>query len=239
LFSSSFQIFRKAKDLFDKPQIDILGGFSFVKASGRDARAFNVDSAAVESANDVQSREEAIENYVAERAKNFVQERSLNLDLAAAARSVISVIPTEVKSQMRSLIVEGRGKKKILKSLLPLVGILKLKMVGLAIIKLFGLLLLAKKALFISLIALALSKFLLIKKLLSGGGGKKGGEEVVAYHSSPSSGGWSSGGGGGSGGSSGWDSYSSGGGGGGGGGYGEYASHSQPAHSIAYAAHKP
>ncbi|XP_055618135.1 uncharacterized protein LOC129763262 [Toxorhynchites rutilus septentrionalis] len=201
--------YRKARDFFDQPQIGVAGGLSFVKAAGRESRSFNADSAVVESANDVETREEALENYVFERTKNFFQERSLNLDMASAARGLSTVIPDDVKSSMRALVSEARGKKKILKSLLPILGLVKLKVVGLAILALVGIALIAKKALIVSVIALILSKFLFLKKLLSG---KK--EESHAYHAS----------------SGGWGESS---------GYGDYGSHSQPAHSIAYAGHKP
>ncbi|XP_053681797.1 uncharacterized protein LOC128732550 [Sabethes cyaneus] len=202
--------YRRAREFFDQPQISLAGGLSFVKAAGRDSRSFNADSAMIESANNVETREEALESYVLERTKNFFQERSLNLDMANAARSLSTVIPEDVKSSMRAMVSEARGKKKLLKSLLPILGLVKLKIVGLAILALFGIALIAKKALIVSVIALVLSKFLFLKKLLS----KKDDSHSGGYH----------------GGSSGWAESS---------GYGDYGSHSQPAHSIAYAGHKP
>ena len=169
----------------------------------------DVDSSSIETANTVENREEALENYVVERTQNFFQERSLNLDMASAARSLSGVIPEEVKTQMRSLVTEARGKKKkLLKHLMPLLGLLKLKIVGLAILALLGIALIAKKALIVSVIALILSKFLFIKKLLT----KKDDHSTTAYQAG------------------GWESSA----------YGDYTgSHSQPAHSIAYAGHKP
>lgn len=178
-----------------------------MKTAGRDSRSYNAESAQVESANSVESREDALENYVFDRAVSFMRERSLNLDMAGAARSLSTVIPEEVKGQMRAMVAEARGKKKILKALLPILGLVKLKIVGLAILALLGIALIAKKALIVSVIALVLSKFLFLKKLLS----KK--DDHTSYHGS--SGGWESSG------------------------YGDYGSHSQPAHSIAYAGHKP
>lgn len=146
----------------------MLGGLSFVKPTGRDARSSNVDGTFVETANDVEQRENALENFVTEGTKSFFQERSLNLDMATAARSLAGAIPEEVKSSVRSMVSEARGKKKkILKALLPILGLVKLKVAALAIVALFGIALIAKKALVISIIALILSKFLLIKKLLS------------------------------------------------------------------------
>lgn len=136
-----------------------------------------------------------MENFVTEGAKSFFQERSLNLDMASAARSVSEAIPEEVKSSVRSMVSEARGKKKkILKSLLPILGLVKLKFAALAVIALFGIALIAKKALIISIIALILSKFLLIKKLLSKGGksehgGSSGGLldafDSIGAHSQP------------------------------------------------------
>ncbi|XP_058059981.1 uncharacterized protein LOC131210715 [Anopheles bellator] len=201
--------YRKARDFFDQPQISLAGGLSFVKGAGaRDSRAYVDAGAPVESANSVETREDALENYVFERSVSFLRERSLNLDMAGAARSLSSVIPDEVKGQMRSMVAEARGKKKILKALLPILGLVKLKIVGLALLALLGIALIAKKALIVSVIALVLSKFLFLKKLLS-----KKDDHGTAYHGS--SGGWESSG------------------------YGDYGSHSQPAHSIAYAGHKP
>lgn len=162
------QIYRKAREFFDSPKIELIGGLSFIKPAGRDARAANVDGTFVESANDVEQRENALESFVTEGAKSFFQERSLNLDMASAARSVAGAIPEEIKSSVRSLVSEARGKKKkLIKKILPILGLFKLKLAALAIVAVFGIGLIAKKALVISIIALILSKFLLIKKILS------------------------------------------------------------------------
>lgn len=162
------QIYRKAREFFDSPKIELIGGLSFIKPAGRDARAANVDGTFVESANDVEQRENALESFVTEGAKSFFQERSLNLDMASAARSVAGAIPEEIKSSVRSLVSEARGKKKkLIKKILPILGLVKLKFAALAIVAVFGIGLIAKKALVISIIALILSKFLLIKKILS------------------------------------------------------------------------
>lgn len=187
------QIYRKAREFFDSPKIELLGGLSFIKPTGRDARSTNVDGTLVETANDVEQRENALEGFVSEGAKNFFQERSLNLDMATAARSLAGAIPEEVKSSVRSMVSEARGKKKkIIKALLPILGLVKLKVAALAVVALFGIALIAKKALVISIIALILSKFLLIKKLLSkgkGDGGSSGGLldafDSLGAHSQP------------------------------------------------------
>lgn len=175
------QIYRKAREFLDSPKIELIGGLSFVKPVGRDARSSNVDGTQVEQANDFEQRESALENFVTEGAKNFFAERSLNLDIASAATSVAAVIPEEVKASVRSFVAEARGKhhkkkKHLIKHLMPILGLVKLKVAALAIVAIFGIGIIAKKALVIAVIALILSKFLLIKKLL--GKGKGEGEKI-------------------------------------------------------------
>jgi hypothetical protein len=163
-------VYRKARDFFESPKVELFNGLSFVKAAGRDGRSANIDGTVVEQSASVEQRENALEDYLTEGAKSFFQARSLNLDMATVARGVSDSIPEEVKSSVRSLVTEARGKKKkLLKQLMPILGLLKLKFAALAVVGLFVIALIAKKALLISVIALFLSKFLLIKKLLSKG----------------------------------------------------------------------
>lgn len=202
----------------------------------------------IESANSVEDRENALEDYVIGKAKNFFQERSLTWDYVSASRSISNAIPDDIKATVRSLVVEGRGKKKkLIKKLLPLLGLVKIKFAVLGVLALLGIGFIAKKALLASLLSIALSGFLLLKKIISkklggGGGGGGGGHEetIIAYNAGSGGGGgggggWSSGGGGGGysggGGGGGWNSgYDS---------YGEHGSHSSPvAQSIAYSGHK-
>lgn len=239
-------VFRRAREFFDQDNIDLVAGLSFAKNGERGAKSLNFEpEPQVEAAGSVEARENALEDYVVNRAKNFFQERSLSWNFASASRSLANAIPDEVKASVRSLIVEGRGKKKIIKKLLPLLGILKLKLAALAVLSIVGIALIAKKALLTSLVALAVSGSLALRKLFSGrggglgsalgglggglsngGGGWNGGvEEIIAYNTNGNGGGWSSGGGAG-----GWNSgYDS---------YGEHGSHSQPvAQTIAYSGH--
>lgn len=186
------------------------------------------NSADIEAAATVEARESALESFVFSNARNFFEQRSLNWNFIGAARSLANAIPENVKSDVRALVVEGRGKKKMIKKLLPLLGLIKLKVAGLAILLLFGIGLIAKKAILVSLVSIAISGFIALKKLL-GSKGKGGGEhiEAVPYHGGGGGGGWSSGGGGG------WGGY-----GGDSHGFGEYGSHSQPiGQSVAYSGH--
>lgn len=141
-------------------------------------------------------------------------------------------------------IFSGRGKKKkLLKALLPFLIGLKLKLVGFLGLAYIVIALIAKKAILASLISLAISGFIALKKLLGskqnhgGGGGHYSAVEVhpVEYSSHGGYGGFGGGGGGGGGGyisSSGWDSY-----GGHGDSHGSYSNN--VAHSLAYSGQKP
>jgi len=244
-------VFRKAKAFFDQQNINLFGGLSFAKtASDRVGKSLDESSNEIEAANTVETRENALENFFINRAKNFFQERSLSWDFVSASRSISNAIPDDIKETVRALVVEERGKKKkILKKLLPLLGLLKVKLAALGVLSLFGIAIIAKKALLLSIISIAISGASFIRGIFSKlgggggggstsasystgghGGGHGGHEEIIAYTNGGSggSGGWSSGGGGSAG--AGWNSgYDS---------YGEHGSHSSPvAQSIAYSGH--
>lgn len=119
---------------------------------------------------------------------------SISWDFANAGRSLANAIPDEVKESVRALVVEGRTKKKIIKKLLPLLGLLKLKLAALAVLAIAGIAIIAKKALITSLIAIAIagagalsgavSKLLGRRGGLGGGGWNTSGsnvEEIIAY----------------------------------------------------------
>ncbi|KAJ6637630.1 hypothetical protein Bhyg_10361 [Pseudolycoriella hygida] len=243
-------VFRKAKSFFDQPTISLFGGLSLAK-SERAGKSLEEPTIEIESANTVETRENALESYVVNRAKNFFQERSLSWDFASTARTLSNAIPDDIKESVRSLIVEERGKKKkILKKLLPLLGLLKVKFAVFGVFALFAIAIIAKKALLLAIISIAISGASVVQGLFSKlrglgsgfgglGGGSSGGysggysgghgghEEIIAYTNGGSGGGWSSGGGG----SGGWSSggYDS---------YGEHGSHSSPVgQAIAYSGH--
>lgn len=204
----SLQVFRKAKEFFDQPKINLVAGISIVKGenTGR-AATNNVD---IETISGVEARSNAIESFVVDNVSNFFQQRNLNWDFTQTARSLAKVIPDDVKANMRSLVSEARGKKKILKQLMPILGIVKLKVVALGILALLAIGLVAKKALLVSFVSIAISAFVFIKKLLAKklGGGH---EEAVPYHAVASSG---------------WNSYEP-----------HYDAHGSVGHSLAYGGH--
>jgi len=173
-------VYRRAREFFDQPSIKMFGGLSFAKNNDRAAKSLEPEPK-VEEAATVQAREIALEDYLLNRAKNFFSERSVQWDVASAGRSLSNAIPEEVKESVRELVVEGRTKKKILKKLIPLIGLVKLKLAGLAVLAVAAIGLLAKKALITSFIAIALAgaSFLgsVVAKLFSLGSGlaKSGG----------------------------------------------------------------
>ncbi|XP_030562890.1 keratin, type II cytoskeletal I [Drosophila novamexicana] len=217
-------LFRKAKSIFDNPQIELFGGVSLVKANeGRQGKSLD-NSIAVEAAPSVEARTAEMGNYFMDNAKSFFAERSLNFNFANAARSVARAIPDDIKADLRELVVESRTrKKKLLKKFLPILLGVGAKVAVLAVGAIFGLLFMAKKALVVSVIAFFLALAAGASSGLSrlggsgGGGGLLGGLGGLFGGKSSgtaavSSGGWSSGGGaasGGwsSGGNSGWDTH--------------------------------
>ncbi|XP_015114463.1 uncharacterized protein LOC107039395 [Diachasma alloeum] len=206
-------LYRKAKEFFGKDNLEIVNGVSLVKSADRSSRTGNevFYDQEIEAASDVTERQSALESFVGEEASDFLTGRSLRINFAPAiqkigesARAMVESVPEEVQ-QAADEVVEGRGKKKLLKSILPLLIAAKLKIGALATLAYFGIALLAKKALIASVISILISAFVGLRSLWS-----KGGHDVTGYNaggwssgntggwSAPaSSGGWSSGGGGG------------------------------------------
>ncbi|KAH8346948.1 hypothetical protein KR059_003328 [Drosophila kikkawai] len=217
-------LFRKAKSIFENPQIELFGGVSLVKANeGRQGKSLD-NTLAVEAAPTVEARTAEMGNYFMDNAKSFFAERSLNFNFANAARSVARAIPDDIKADLRELVVESRTrKKKLLKKFLPILLGVGAKIAVLGVGSIFGLLFLAKKALVVSVIAFFLALAAGASSglgrlggaggsggLLGGLGGLFGGKNSGS--AAASTGGWSSGGGSSSagwssGGSSGWDSH--------------------------------
>ncbi|ALC46831.1 Osi6 [Drosophila busckii] len=232
-------LFRKAKSIFDNPQIEIFGGVSLVKANdGRQGKSLD-NSIAVEAAPSVEARTAEMGNYLMDNAKSFFAERSLNFNFANAARSVARAIPDDIKADLRELVVESRTrKKKLLKKFLPILLGVGAKVAVLAVGAIFGLLFMAKKALIVSVIAFFLALAAGASSGLgriggSGGGGLLGGLGGLfggksSGSAAVSSGGWSSG----AGASSGWSS-------GGNSGWDTHGAYSSPvAQTIAYQGYK-
>lgn len=223
---TNLQAFRKAREFFNQKSIPIFAGLSLDKkpVEGRDARSSEniLSENKIEASEDVESRSNAIQSYVANNLANFVNQRSLSVNLVDAARSLMGFDSTaeeviEVEEDVPG--EEGRSKKKkvlkkVKKSILPLLLAIKMKVAVLAVITFFGIALIAKKALLASLISLAISGFIGLKKLLA----KKSHHyvaEEVPYH-----GGWSSGGG--------WDYHGD-----------SHGAYSSPvAQHLAYSGHK-
>lgn len=227
------QLFRKAKSLFESPQIEVMGGVSLVKAAadGRHGKSLDENAVAVEAAPSVEARNAELGNYLVDNVKKFFAERSLTFNFANAARSMARAIPDDIKADLRELVVESRSKKKkLMKKLLPIMIGVGAKLAILTFGSLFGLFFIAKKALIVSVIAFFLSLVGAggsLGSLSGGSGGLLGGlGGLFGGKSSSHSGGnagWSSGSGWSSGGGAGWDSH---------------GAYSSPAQNVAYSAYK-
>lgn len=222
------QTYRSLRSFFSQDNIELFGGLSLVKNAEPKGRSLDKkdNDADITETNDVEKRENLLEDFAVSQVMNFFQERSLRWNLSPlvnevseTARSVADSIPSDMKNKISDFIEEGRGKKKkLLKALGPLLIGLKMKLAAFAALAYIVIALIAKKALLASLLSLLISGFIAIKKLLSH---HHPHHEVVEHHPHGFSGaGYSSGG---------WDSY------GGGGGHDIHGSYSNNvAHTLAY-----
>ncbi|OXU24919.1 uncharacterized protein LOC100113774 [Nasonia vitripennis] len=149
-------------------EIDVVDGFKIVQSEeAKSSRADNARSLNdIESSlpTEVEAREAAVDEALLDRTARFLSTHTVELSL-----------PEEVSRSFG----EARGKKKkIVKSLLPILLLLKLKAAALIPIALGGLALLAFKALIIGKIALIISAVIALQKLL---GQKHQSYEVVAH----------------------------------------------------------
>lgn len=240
-------VYRNIRAFFDRESIPLVTGLSLVREAevenGASSRSAARDLARqVEEAEDVSSREQALEQFALGEAAAFVRERSLRVDLPqlarATAKAIADRLPTDVRTKISQLVTEGRGKKKVLKALIPIVVLAGVKAAGGVALSLLGLALLAKKALLVSTLALLIAGGLVALKLLSQS--REPHHEVHEARPLPVGvvgGAYSSYGGGGGGypvgGGVAYEStgYS----------HGEFSAHAAPvaAHSLAYSAHKP
>lgn len=190
-------LYRRAKEFFDNDNIELINGVTLVKsADSRNARSSKevIYEQEINTANNVADRQHVLENFVGESAKDFLSGRSLKINFTPAiekigqsARAIVNSVPEEINEAV-DVLVEGRGgKKKLLKTLAPLIVAAKAKVGILAALAFFAISFLAKKAIFASLISIAISGFLGLKSLWSKGG------DVTAYNAGGfgSSSGWS------------------------------------------------
>ncbi|XP_017752399.1 PREDICTED: uncharacterized protein LOC108545370 [Eufriesea mexicana] len=189
-------LYRKAKEFFDEDSLELFSGVSLVKNAegrGRSSRTSKqlIYEQEIDAADSVADRQSALENFVTEEAGEFLTGRSLRINFAPtfekigeSARAISDAAPEEVRQAVNE-VVEGRGKKKMLKAILPLLIAAKVKIGALATLAYFAIGLIAKKAIFASLISLAVSAFIGLKALWA-----KSSHDVTPYNS------WNGGGGG-------------------------------------------
>lgn len=220
------QVYRHLRSFFDQKSVELPGGFSLVKEGevARDGRS--AEEVLPQGA--VEDREEALETFAVQKATEFFSERSLRWnvapivsDVSASARALMDYVPAELKAKVTNFMTEGRGKKKkIIRALIPVLLAAKMKIVGFLGLAYVIIALIAKKAILASLVSLAISGFIALRKLL---GNQSHGHEVKEVHAEYAPHGWSGG-------------YSSGGWDGG----DAHGSYSSPvAHALAYNGQKP
>ncbi|CAG2055471.1 unnamed protein product [Timema podura] len=172
-------------------KIKLMDGVTFVKTGdaddNRNGRALMTEAEIQNSIDqDPDQKTTRLIDLFLEAATSFLQSHVLQFKMPDAATQPLQ----------RALQETGRGKKKLIKTLLPLLLGIGLKLFALipAGIGLVGII--AAKALIISKLALILAGIIAIQKFFGGGGmsGWNSGGGAASGWSSPSTGGWSSGG---------------------------------------------
>lgn len=111
------QTYRSLRSFFSQDNIELFGGLSLVKNAEPKARSLdNKDNDAdITETNDVEKRENLLEDFAVTKVMNFFQERSLRWNLSPlvnevseTARSVADSIPSDMKTKISDFIEEGK-----------------------------------------------------------------------------------------------------------------------------------
>ncbi|XP_058793723.1 uncharacterized protein LOC131665683 [Phymastichus coffea] len=164
-------LFRKAKEFFNKDSLEIIAGVSLVKEhNSRVPRSRNdlIYEQQIEKADNVVTRQDTLKQFMEQVAIDISKGRSLKISftplldkIRATARAVTKLIPAEIRQVADD--VEGRGKKKHIKHMMPFLMAAKAKFGLLMTMSYFAIALLAKKAMLAAAIAIAISIFLALK----------------------------------------------------------------------------
>lgn len=110
------QTYRSLRSLFAQDNIELFGGLSLVKNAEPKGRSLEPkEEADITETNDVEKRENILEDFAVQKVMNFFQERSLRWNLAPVvnevaetARSVADSIPADMKTKISNFIEEGK-----------------------------------------------------------------------------------------------------------------------------------
>lgn len=111
------QTYRQLRSFFSQDNIELFGGLSLVKNNEPKGRSLDNKDADAEIAetNDVEKRENVLEDFAIHKVINFFQERSLRWNLSPfvsevsqTARSVVDSIPSDMKTKISDFIEEGK-----------------------------------------------------------------------------------------------------------------------------------
>lgn len=111
------QTYRSLKSFFAQDNIELFGGLALVKNGVPKGRSLEPKAEAdLQETNDVERRENLLEDFAIQNVMNFFQERSLRWNLAPVvnevaetARSVADSIPADMKTKISNFIEEGES----------------------------------------------------------------------------------------------------------------------------------
>lgn len=111
------QTYRSLRSFFSQDNIELFGGLSLVKNAEPKGRSLDKkdNDADIAETNDVEKRENLLEDFAVSQVMNFFQERSLRWNLSPlvnevseTARSVADSIPSDMKTKISDFIEEGK-----------------------------------------------------------------------------------------------------------------------------------
>lgn len=112
------QTYRSLRSFFSQDNIELFGGLSLVKNAEPKGRSLDKkdNDADITETNDVEKRENLLEDFAVSQVMNFFQERSLRWNLSPlvnevseTARSVADSIPSDMKNKISDFIEEGKS----------------------------------------------------------------------------------------------------------------------------------
>lgn len=151
-------------------EIPIVDGLTIVSNEDKASSMRDLSGRALSDEDFATKSEEEIENLFMDRVARFLSSHVVQFKM-----------PTAAVNEMKRSLDEGRGKKKKIKMLLPLLLLFKLKAAALIPLALGALALISFKALIIGKIALVLALIIGIQKLLANKQAHSSSYEVVAH----------------------------------------------------------
>ncbi|KAK4875556.1 hypothetical protein RN001_011978 [Aquatica leii] len=163
------QMYNEIKSLVNNSTIAVFNGLIKIKMK-HDVKKSPLqinNEKSFENAINVANRQKAFETYLLETVKNLWKERSITWNLTETSKIVLGVIPNSLTNQLSTFLSRGRGKKKRMKMIMPIIIGVKFLILILASVAYVVIALVAKKAVLAGILSLVLSGIYSASNLLN------------------------------------------------------------------------